>query len=75
MSTVILVEWMSSSEAQRALGLGYRMLQRLVTEKRITTCQIPGMPRRYRRADVEALLRAHTSLAMTQAREAVTVGA
>lgn len=75
MPGVITTRWASGAEAARTTGYGRDMLNKLVAQGLIAVFQVPGMPRRYCRADLERLLEAHTSPARTQAHEAVPAGA
>jgi hypothetical protein len=68
MPGVITTRWVSGAEASRTTGYGRAMLDRLVAEGRVAVFQVPGMPRRYSRGDLDALLAAHTQIAKAQAR-------
>lgn len=76
MSATVSQVWIGDAQARRMLGAGYRKMKRLVDRKMITVLAIPGLPIRYSRDDIEALLREHTRPAEAQApRDREPVGA
>jgi len=67
MPGVITTQWVTFAQAQRATGYGTELLNKLVAEGRITVFQVPGMPRRFSRADIEKLLATYSKSTATQA--------
>lgn len=50
-------EWLSSGEASRMIGVDRRTLRGYEDKELITAHKTPGGHRRYRKSDVDALLR------------------
>jgi hypothetical protein len=73
MSATVSQTWIGDAQARRMLGAGYRKMRRLVDRKMITTLAIPGLPIRYSRSDVEALVATYTRPAEAPTQEPVAV--
>ena len=53
-------DWISARAARATLGVGQRSLELLIRDRRITTRELPGLPPKLLRADVERLAREST---------------
>ena len=56
--------WITCEDTCATLGIGRKAVERLANDRRIGSRQLPGLPRRYFRPDVERLAEACTTMAV-----------